>query len=166
MNNELDEFIFKIKELFKDTIYLEENYNGVRIDSLEFFEKLKPLIKKTVVIKNKEEKSSKLEWQKNPSEKLMTWDEATEYAKSLGEGWRLPTRGELCDAYDNGVKGFKLDGYWSSSTYAKNTSLASGVGFDNGGVYLSIKRYSFYARCVREVSLRHNRRDRKLGEKQ
>lgn len=56
MNNELDQLILKIKKLFHETIYLEQTSSGVRVDSLEFFESLKPLLKETVVIKNKEEK--------------------------------------------------------------------------------------------------------------
>lgn len=41
-----------------------------------------------------------IEWQSNPPVKRMTWYEAIDYAKSLGDGWRLPTRAELIDAYD------------------------------------------------------------------
>ncbi len=49
----------------------------------------------------------------------MTWDEANEYCKSLGEGWRLPTKDELNLMYTNlkqaGLGGFGKDWFWSSS---------------------------------------------------
>lgn len=94
----------------------------------------------------------KLEWEQNSPSERMTWDEANKYAKSLGEGWRLPTRGELCDAYDNGVKDFKSDNYWSSSTYTKDTTDAWDVDFYNGYVDISTKtKCNYYVRCVREV---------------
>ena len=43
----------------------------------------------------------KLKWQENSPQKQMTWHEADKYAKSLGNGWRLPTIDELKRAYDN-----------------------------------------------------------------
>jgi hypothetical protein len=94
----------------------------------------------------------KLEWQEDAPENPMTWEEAIDYAKSLGDGWRLPTRGELCDAYDNFVDGFKKNYYWSSSTYAQGTSSAWLVSFTTGGVYgLDKTTNVFYVRCVREI---------------
>ncbi len=80
----------------------------------------------------------------------MTWYEAIEYAKSLGDGWRLPTRGELIDAYDSGVRGFMKDYYWSSNTYAQNTSTAWYIIFDVGVVIYDAKTHNNYVRCVRE----------------
>ena len=93
----------------------------------------------------------KLEWQDNPPKNPMTFDEAIDYAKSLGEGWRLPTRGELCDAYDSSIRGFFNDYYWSSSTYAQLTSLAWGVFFLDGDVSYNDKTNGNYVRCVREI---------------
>jgi hypothetical protein len=92
-----------------------------------------------------------IEWQEDAPKNPMTWEEAIEYAKSLGDGWRLPTRGELCDAYDNFVDGFKKNNYWSSSTYAQNTNYAWSVDFIYGGVPLNAKTNSYYVRCVREI---------------
>jgi formylglycine-generating enzyme required for sulfatase activity len=37
----------------------------------------------------------KLEWQEDAPKNPMNWDEAMKYAKSLGDGWRLPTRRKL-----------------------------------------------------------------------
>jgi hypothetical protein len=91
----------------------------------------------------------KLEWQENPPKNLMTWDEATEYAKSLGDGWRLPTRAELVDAYDNNVQGFLLDYNWSSTTYSRNTNNAWCVNLYDGHVSNGSKTYGSFVRCVR-----------------
>lgn len=93
----------------------------------------------------------KLEWEKNPPKNLMSWDGAMEYAESLGEGWRLPTRTELIEAHDNNMEGFQSDYYWSSSEYDQNTIFAWNVNFNNGYVYYNSKIYSIYVRCVREV---------------
>ena len=93
----------------------------------------------------------KLEWQEDAPKKPMTWYEAIEYAKSLGDGWRLPTRSELINAYDSSVKGFMNDYYWSSSTYAQNTSLAWYVFFYNGSVGYDHKTFNNYVHCVREI---------------
>ena len=94
----------------------------------------------------------KLEWQNNPPKNQMTWHEANEYAESLGDGWRLPTRGELCDAYDNKIKGFNKFWYWSSSTYAQGTLNAWFVHFVSGNVFYGGKTNYTYVRCVREVN--------------
>ena len=50
----------------------------------------------------------------------MTWEKAVEYCKSLGEGWRLPTKDELNKMYENKDKlgGFGEGWLWSSSQYA------------------------------------------------
>jgi hypothetical protein len=92
-----------------------------------------------------------IEWQQNPSEKLITWHDAVDYVKSLGDGWRLPTRDELIDAYDISVRGFMSYYYWSSSTYAQGTNNAWVVHLYNGKVLNSGKTYYYYVRCVREV---------------
>lgn len=92
-----------------------------------------------------------IEWQSNPPKEPMTWHEAMEYAKSLGDEWRLPTRGELIDAYDSSVRGFLSVSYWSSSTYAQSTSIAWYVSFYGGNASRNDKTNDFYVRCVREV---------------
>lgn len=92
-----------------------------------------------------------LEWQEDAPKNPMTWDEANEYAESLGDGWRLPTRGELIDAYDSSVKGFMNDYYWSSSTYGQATTNAWDVNFYVGLVGSSDKTINYYVRCVRDI---------------
>jgi formylglycine-generating enzyme required for sulfatase activity len=92
-----------------------------------------------------------IEWQSNPPKEYMTWYEAVDYAESLGDGWRLPTRSELVNAYDGDVIGFKKNSYWSSNTYAESTNLAWYVYFHNGNVYYCDKTFNSYVRCVREI---------------
>ena len=93
-----------------------------------------------------------IEWEQNPPKEPMNWHNAVEYAKSLGEGWRLPTRAELIDAYDNNIKGFKDSYYWSSSTYDETFDYAWDVNFKGGHVDGTRKSNGdyVYVRCVRE----------------
>lgn len=92
-----------------------------------------------------------IEWQTNPPDKYMTWHEAVDYAKSLGDGWRLPTRSELVNAYDSDVIGFKKNPYWSSCTYAQASGVAWYVDFSYGNAFYYSKTSGGYVRCVREV---------------
>jgi len=58
-----------------------------------------------------------LEWG-NVSEKELTWKEAKECCKQQGDGWRLPTRIELLQAYeDNAWSVYFLNGTAYSSSY-------------------------------------------------
>jgi len=93
----------------------------------------------------------KLEWERNAPQTKMTWYDAMEYAKTLGEGWRLPTRAELIEAHDTNIEGFRSGSYWSSITVVLNTNNAWAVNFYNGYVGDGSKTYSNYVRCVREV---------------
>jgi len=83
------------------------------------------------------------------ADKKMTWQEANDYCKSLGKGWRLPERWELVKAYDGKVEGFKSGYYWSSTTnvdYAGNAWL---VHFYSEDGCHSNKTYGYYVRPVR-----------------
>ena len=102
-----------------------------------------------------------LEWQaENIGE--MTWDDAVKYAKKLTlngkSDWRLPTRKELFslvdgEKYNPCCKTDKLNCvssyYWSSTTYAFNTSSAWLVNFSYGSVSNGNKSVNVYVRCVR-----------------
>jgi hypothetical protein len=89
----------------------------------------------------------KLEWKETESNK-MTWDEAKDLEIN---GWRLPTRGELCDAYDTSINGFKASYYWSSSTLVRDTNFAWLVYFSDGNVDYGNKTSSYYVRLCREL---------------
>jgi len=87
------------------------------------------------------------------AEKKMNWQKANDYCKSLGKGWRLPTRIELIEMYDSGkVDGFKTDAYyWSSTTYVIATEYAWFVDFYHGNVNSSNKEIRYYVRQAREI---------------
>ena len=79
----------------------------------------------------------------------MTWDEAVEKVKELGDGWRLPTITELKLIWDSEHKDlFKKEWYWSSSEY--NCSYAWGFYFGSDGASLYDKNFDFYVRAVRD----------------
>lgn len=73
--------------------------------------------------------------------------------------WRLPTVNELSSLVNANYKSTTIDtvwfpstvpdGYWSSTTYAHNSSDAFRVGFDYGGVGYKDKSNSYYVRAVR-----------------
>ena len=96
-------------------------------------------------------KKSKLEWQENLPEKPMTWDEAVEYAKSLGDGWRLPTKEELEKAYVGKVEEFYFRKYWSLSVAHLDNLNAWYVDFSDGVGHYYYKAGSVFVRCIREV---------------
>jgi len=90
-----------------------------------------------------------LEWQ-NPPHYAMTWDKAMKYAKALGDGWRLPTRGELLDAYDNKMEGFIKYLYWTSS---RDSEFPNAYAFCTitGDMYNADLPDLNYVRCVKDI---------------
>jgi hypothetical protein len=94
-----------------------------------------------------------LEWQDEIVPK-MSWDKALEYAKSLREGWRLPTVQELVSLWDYD-KGCcpefpdASDWYWSSSPFV--SYYACYVIFNYGYVSDDARYYEFGVRCVRST---------------
>ena len=99
-----------------------------------------------------------LEWQADDNGIQRTWDEALEYANGLGNGWRLPTIGELFSIIDYKkynpackIENCRSSYYWSSSPYAGDANYAWGIHFHNGPVYYGDKDYHYYARCVRNL---------------
>lgn len=88
-----------------------------------------------------------LEWGK-VSEKELTWEEAKEWCEQQGDGWRMPTRIELLQAYEDNVGGFQAFGdYWSSTEF--NALSAWSVRFTNGSAGSLYKTYTYYVRCVK-----------------
>jgi uncharacterized protein DUF1566/Big-like domain-containing protein len=101
-------------------------------------------------------------WQQSDDDSTRTWSAAGTYCDGLTLGgnsdWRLPTVKELVSILDLGIyspsinavfTGTNSSSYWSSTTYASDTSYAWLVFFDDGGVSYRVKTSSYYVRCVR-----------------
>jgi len=91
-----------------------------------------------------------------------TWEEAKSYCSALSVGgqsdWRLPTPKELMMIVDNSKFDSALDStfvnvtsyrYWSSTSYASDSSYAWMVDFHNGQVNWPSKTAESSVRCVR-----------------
>ena len=63
-----------------------------------------------------------LEIYPNDFPSAMEWTDAKEACEALGDGWRLPTKGELNILYQNKDKigGFSNKNFWSSTVYSDN----------------------------------------------
>ena len=83
------------------------------------------------------------------SEEELNWDEAKEWCKKQGEGWRLPTRLELLEAYEQKIKGFTTSSYWSSTEGYSNNAWYQD--FYVGNQYTLTKKFSSYVRCIRSI---------------
>ena len=92
----------------------------------------------------------------------LTWDDAKKTCDLLGDGWRLPTKYELNDLFQNKIKigNFKRSDYWSSTE--KGFDLSWSQDFNDGsesyfyksskkvgGIVMSPK--AFYVRAVKDV---------------
>jgi hypothetical protein len=80
----------------------------------------------------------------------MPWEEAVNYCRLLGNGWRLPNRHELLLMYENSgiLGGFADDGYWSSSEC--NSFSAWRQGFASGYQGSGYKNVDCRVRAVRD----------------
>ena len=94
-------------------------------------------------------KEQNLEWGATSEEEL-NWDEAKEWCKKQGEGWRLPTRLELLEAYEQKIKGFPTNYYWSSTEYYSHHAWYQH--FPNGLQLTYYKTHHlYYVRCIRSI---------------
>jgi hypothetical protein len=96
-----------------------------------------------------------------PFNAIMTWTDAITNCENLTYAtqtdWRLPNVKELQSIADYGRYGPAIDPlftntqsfYWSSTTYASNTTYAWFVYFYSGNVNYDVKTSSYYVRCVR-----------------
>lgn len=82
------------------------------------------------------------------TKKCLTWHEAVEYCKSLGSGWRLPTKDELNQIY-NSKNNFTKDFYWSSTEFDNSTACLQY--FNDGTQYNVDKNDDGYVRAIRDV---------------
>jgi len=103
-----------------------------------------------------EDPDTGLIWEKQGSEKTMSWYEALEYAETLGDNWRLPTIQELITLVDITkinpackIINTHSSGYWSSSTFAGDTYDAWCVYFGYGYVSYYSKNNNRYVRCIK-----------------
>ena len=108
-----------------------------------------------------------LAWQDDYSDnageiKKATWQDALIYCEELGLGgksdWRLPNYNELFSIVDTSIydpaissvfTNVTSDTYWSSTTYASDTSSAGIVYFYNGRDNWRSKTDEYSIRCVR-----------------
>lgn len=110
----------------------------------------------TYVLKEKDKSSNpimeipyqKLEWGKT-CDKELSWEDAKKWCEEQGEGWRLPTRIELLEAYEQKIDGFTTSFYWSSTEY--NSSLAWLQGFYDGIQSDVYKSNGLFVRCIRSI---------------
>ena len=123
----------KLKQLKEQVLELEEE------------------IKKEPVIQNIP--AIKLEWGKL-ADRNMGWNEAKEWCKKQGKGFRLPTVVELQQAYYKNILGFGT-GYhlrflWSSTEYSEPDARL--VNFSDGSTYDVSKPNALSVRCVRTIT--------------
>ena len=95
----------------------------------------------------------------------MTYDEAVRACSKLGDGWRLPTKEEMEEIYENkNMLGgfispiyvsdnaeFSIDNnvyYWSSSSYGSDYVWV--IGFTHKFVAVTLKTEYLYARAVKK----------------
>jgi hypothetical protein len=87
-----------------------------------------------------------LEWGRTCEQEL-NWQDAKDWCKKQGKSWRLPTRVELLQAYDEKVFGFGAGSYWSETEVS--ATGARDVYFPDGSQDTSGKTATYYVRCVK-----------------
>jgi len=105
---------------------------------------------------------TELQWQDGTTPATMDWATANTYCTDLTFGtyddWRLPSTEELATISNKGAanpskftefQNIVSDYYWTSTTYAGDTSFASPVYFNNGYDIGYLKTNSWYVRCAR-----------------
>jgi formylglycine-generating enzyme required for sulfatase activity len=96
-------------------------------------------------------------YERYPSEKLLTWNEAKEYAKNLqessGENWRLASIEELQKLFKKENKKYikNLQHVWSGSEESFDTAWV--MDYEQNFYYLRNKDFKFRVLCVRDTIL-------------
>jgi hypothetical protein len=83
------------------------------------------------------------------SDKEMNWEDAKKWCKAQGKGWRLPTRVELIQAFDEGILTGDDRYFWSSTEYYLSPAYAWYVALYGGGTGNVTEADQYYVRCVR-----------------
>ena len=118
---------------------MEVVINGIVYVPKELRKKVEPVIV---------EKNYKFELHPIISNDKLKWDDAVAYAKSLGDGWRLPTIEECFIMYNNKV--ITEETCWSSSEYS-DTNLAWIFKFKYGNANNFNKNDTYFVRAVRSL---------------
>lgn len=89
----------------------------------------------------------------------LPWDVGRAWCEALGDGWRMPTLGELRLAWEDGTARsvHRLGFYWSSSEHSPSHAWC--VGFYAGRVCATSKSVRYHVRAVRADRLMEVRRD-------
>lgn len=99
------------------------------------------IIGKPIILKN-------MEIAENTFPTQMNWDNANEFCKKLGPGWRLPNIEELQIMYENNEKINLLGVYWSSTE--SDSSSVWVKGFSDGITGPNYpKTNTFYVRAIK-----------------
>lgn len=117
---------------------MEVVIDGIVYVPKELRKKVEPVIVK---------KNYKFELHPIISNDKLKWDDAVAYAKSLGDGWRLPTIEECFIMYNNKV--ITEEAYWSSLEY--NSVNAWFFRFYNGNAGSNYKDDTYFVRAVRSL---------------
>ena len=81
----------------------------------------------------------------------VTWYNAKRECKELGKGWRLPTKEELDEMYNNKdlIGNFVNTNYWSSTEYSSNYVWMEV--FTHRSVAITLKEGHINARAVKTI---------------
>ena len=90
----------------------------------------------------------------------MNWEDALKACKTLGDGWKLPSKEEMDFIYQNkdAISGLNLTstadpnyggGYWTSTEYEYDPQGAWVQDFHNGGFGGVVKEAKYHVRAVR-----------------
>lgn len=87
--------------------------------------------------------------------KKVTWQQAIDYCKSKGDGWRLPTQNELMYYWSvepsiPADSKFTAGLYWSAAEHSPGSGYAWAVHFNDGTTGTSSLSTSYSVRCVRD----------------
>lgn len=85
--------------------------------------------------------------------KRMTWQQGLDWAKSIGNGWRLPMPPEQALCYANVPELFEKEWYWSAKPYEGDAGYAYAQAFGYGYQHDCRKDGECKVRLVRTISI-------------